>query len=707
MFKKVLCVSKTTKRKLLAAVSAFALIAGSASLSNLPVTPDNNFKTEIASPQAAVSASTNYVDYDGITNGTILHAFCWSFDTIKANMKNIHDAGFTAVQTSPINACNDSHPNMKLMGNDETNGTDGAWWWHYQPTDWKIGNYQLGSRDQFRAMCEEADNYGIKIIVDVVPNHTTPDLSKVASDLYNAAGGNLYHSTGFTPISSYNDRIQCTRYQMGGLADVDTENYSFQNYFISFLNDCIACGADGFRYDTAKHIALPDDSAPYGVNNNFWTRVTSEITNASSIFNYGEVLQGDNDRASSYVDTIGSTCTSNYGKKIRDCIKSMNVTTNSIMGYEISTAKTKNLVTWVESHDNYINDGTWNQLDDTHIKLGWAVITAREYGIPLFFDRPNGGGPSNKWGTNQIGVAGSDLYRDDEIVAVNKFRTAMENQAEYLRNPNGDTNVLMIERGTKGIVIVNTKYNDYYINSTTNLANGTYTNQTDNNNTFTVSNGTITGTIPARGIAVLYNAGDTPIITNNITIYYKTTNSTEYIHYKIGNGSWTTAPGVAMSSSSYSGYKSITINVGSASTLTACFNDGNGNWDNNNSNDYSFNVSSAKEFTVENGAIRTGAPSGSGSSTSSITLYYQTSWSNPNIHYKIGNGSWTTVPGVPMSTASYNGYKTITIEQASSLTFCLNDGNGNWDNNNSNDYTINSPGTYTLSNGVITQGTPY
>lgn len=264
----------------------------------------------------------------------------------------------------------------------------------------------------------------------------------------------------------------------------------------------------------------------------------------------------------------------------------------------------------------------------------------------------------------------------------------------------------MIERGTKGMVIVNTKYNDYYINSTTNLANGTYTNQTDNNNTFTVSNGTITGTIPARGIAVLYNAGDTPI-TNNITIYYKTTNSTEYIHYKIGNGSWTTAPGVAMSSSSYSGYKSITINVGSASTLTACFNDGNRNWDNNNSNDYSFNVSSAKEFTVENRAIHTGAPSGSGCSTSSITLYYQTSWSNPNIHYKIGNGSWTTVPGVPMSSASYNGYKTITIEQASSLTFCLNDGNGNWDNNNSNDYTINSPGTYTLSNGVITQGTPY
>ena len=704
MFKKVFSIRKTAKKKLLAAFSAFALIAGSVSVSNLLIDSSNDTKDITVAPQAAVSASSNYVEYEGITDGTILHAFCWSFDTIKANMKNIHDAGYTAIQTSPINTCNNSHPNLKLMGNDSANGTDGAWWWHYQPTDWKIGNYQLGTRDQFKAMCSEADNYGIKIIVDVVPNHTTPNLSKVASDLYNSAGGNLYHSTGFTPISSYSDRIQCTRYQMGGLADVDTENYGFQNYFISFLNDCIACGADGFRYDTAKHIALPSDPAPYGVNNNFWTRVTTEITNASSIFNYGEVLQGDNDRADAYVETIGSTCTSNYGRKIRNCITSMNVNVNSIMGYEISTSKTKNLVTWVESHDNYINDGTWSQLDDTHIKLAWAVITARENGIPLFFDRPNGGGPSNKWGTNQIGVAGSDLYRDDEIAAVNKFRTAMKGESEYLRNPNGDSNVLMIERGTKGIVIVNTKYNDYNINSTTNLSNGTYTNQTDNNNTFTVSNGTITGTIPARSIAVLYNTGHTPITTNSVTIYYKTSWFNTNIHYKIGNGSWTAVPGVAMASSSYSGYKTITINVGNASTLTACFNDGNGNWDNNNSSDYSFNVNSSNVFTVENGVINNCAPSGG--SDNSITLYYKTSWSNTNIHYKTGNGSWTAVPGVAMASSSYSGYKVITIKQASCLTFCFNDGNGNWDNNYSNDYTINSSGTYTLSNGVIKSGTP-
>lgn len=36
-------------------------------------------------------------------DGTILHAWCWSFNTIKDNVQAIKDAGYTSVQTSPIN----------------------------------------------------------------------------------------------------------------------------------------------------------------------------------------------------------------------------------------------------------------------------------------------------------------------------------------------------------------------------------------------------------------------------------------------------------------------------------------------------------------------------------------------------------------------------------------------------------------------------
>ena len=40
---------------------------------------------------------------ESIKDGVILHAWCWSFDTIRENLPKIAEAGYTSVQTSPIN----------------------------------------------------------------------------------------------------------------------------------------------------------------------------------------------------------------------------------------------------------------------------------------------------------------------------------------------------------------------------------------------------------------------------------------------------------------------------------------------------------------------------------------------------------------------------------------------------------------------------
>lgn len=41
-----------------------------------------------------------------VTNDdVILHAWCWSFNTIRENMKQIADAGYRYVQTSPAQHC--------------------------------------------------------------------------------------------------------------------------------------------------------------------------------------------------------------------------------------------------------------------------------------------------------------------------------------------------------------------------------------------------------------------------------------------------------------------------------------------------------------------------------------------------------------------------------------------------------------------------
>ena len=83
------------------------------------------------------------------------------------------------------------------------------------------------------------------------------------------------------------------------------------------------------------------------------------------------------------------------------------------------------------------------------------------------------------------------------------------------------------------------------------------------------------------------------------TIYYKGYDN-PYIHYRIGNGAWTKAPGIKMDKNSdIEGYNyAITIDLGDEDTLEACFNDGKGNWDSNGGKNYKFNTG---YYTYSNG----------------------------------------------------------------------------------------------------------
>lgn len=453
----------------------------------------------------STNTSTEYAHADKIEDGTILQCFSWDFNTIKESMADIAASGYTALQTSPINACLEGEDGgMQLYG-------DGKWYYHYQPTDFKIGNYQLGTRDEFKAMCDEAEKYGIKVIVDVIANHTTPTTSEISLDLIDAGGGSLdtlYHKNNAYDLNDYSNRLACTTYKMGGLPDINTERTSFQDYFIAYLNDCIACGADGFRYDTAKHIGLPDDpKEDDGFTNNFWQRVTTEVNNAENLFMYGEVLQGNNERIAAYIDAIGHTTASTYGGKIRNAITNNTLSKGTVSDYWLGDAPL-NMVTWVESHDNYINDGNWYNMTKEQVILGWAVITARKDGTPLFFDRPYNSCVENEWGMNRIGTAGDDMYKDKSVKAVNFFRTAMIGEDENIVNPDSDSTAVMIERGTKGAVIVNTK-NALKTGFETNLADGTYIDRVDGKTEYTVKNGKLScaADIPENSVVVLYNEG--------------------------------------------------------------------------------------------------------------------------------------------------------------------------------------------------------
>lgn len=183
-------------------------------------------------------------------------------------------------------------------------------------------------------------------------------------------------------------------------------------------------------------------------------------------------------------------------------------------------------VNWVESHDNFAN-GEANipqELSDEWIKYGWAGVTAQKNGMSLFFDRPykdggtygtggvgtygNGSGPFTE--NSKLGDAGSDLWKDPEVVAVNHFRNAMVGEASNVSNC-GDDNCLMVERyagsaAQDGMVVANANGSDKNLaGQSTKLANGTYTDEVTGS-TITVSGGKVTsGTVKGQSIAAFSN----------------------------------------------------------------------------------------------------------------------------------------------------------------------------------------------------------
>lgn len=446
---------------------------------------------------------------DTVAQGTILHCWCWSFNTIRGAMKDIAGAGFTAIQTSPINTCHvGDYGGLALMSSDNT----GKWYYHYQPTDWQIGNYQLGTRDEFKAMCDEAKKYNITVIVDVLPNHTTP-VTKYSrpelEHLFSVVGGEdkLYHANGFNLISKWDDRYECTTGEMGGLPDVNTENPDFQAYYMQFVNDAIDCGAGGFRYDTAKHIGLPDDPKDKKSEvNNFWPVFTGKepirgvmLKDADNLFIYGEVIQMSNAREGEYAKWMRVTA-SQYGDKLRLHVRYRNLTAAELAGWD-HPAPGSRLVTWVESHDNY-KEGSSTKLTNFQLRAGYAVLAARRDGTPLFFSRPQGPEATLFPGVSQIGDIGNDQFKDPETAAVNAFRTAMAGTDERMYN--GDEHsLLFIERGDKGVVLINDGREDVKIKAETHLPDGTYKDHAHGIK-FTVKNGMITGKMKSEQIAVVY-----------------------------------------------------------------------------------------------------------------------------------------------------------------------------------------------------------
>ncbi|WP_181011300.1 carbohydrate binding domain-containing protein [Streptomyces sp. SM10] len=118
--------------------------------------------------------------------------------------------------------------------------------------------------------------------------------------------------------------------------------------------------------------------------------------------------------------------------------------------------------------------------------------------------------------------------------------------------------------------------------------------------TVTVKDGVVAHSDPCAG------AGTEPAEGNTASVYYSTATvgwTTTNLHYQPAGGAWTTVPGVGMEPAC-AGWVKTSVGLGSATTMLATFNNGNGVWDNNNGSNYSVpaGLTTVKDKKVTGGA---------------------------------------------------------------------------------------------------------
>lgn len=422
-----------------------------------------------------IFADNKYGLKDNIQDGVILHCFDWTLADIQEEIPNIAKAGFTAVQTSPVH---------------ERAGKGSVWYDVYRPYDFKIGN-GLGTEADLKALCAKAHEYGVKVIVDVVANHT--DYSNVAQRLLDLG---LYHQLGHG--INWGDRFDVTHGEIG-MKDLDTNNPTVQAIISQYIQDLKACGVDGIRWDAIKHIALPSEG------DSFMQNVVDQ-----EMYNYGEILDGTggNDKTLfPEYQTYMSITDNGYGNGFANSFAGGSIN-ESVGNFNQRNAKTEKLVYWGESHDTYANDGGESKNKSQNvIDRAYAVVAGNNGATALYFSRP----AQKAKNDIKFGDKGSVHFKDAEVAQVNHMHNVCAGEPNYYVKGNG----VCAQVRKSGAIIVLGSGSDRDVTVANGagdgkwLKSGTYKDMVGGG-AFTVNASTISGHVGESGIAVIYNAG--PIV---------------------------------------------------------------------------------------------------------------------------------------------------------------------------------------------------
>lgn len=192
------------------------------------------------------------------------------FQGIIDKLDYIKDLGFTTIWISPV-------------VENQVGGYHGYW-----ATDFYKTNENFGPMEKLKELVTKAHEKDIKVIVDLVVNHTGQLHPWVSDPAYS----DWFHDYG--NIIDYNNQEEVELGNLSALPDLKQENTKVKKYLIDMAKWWIKeTDIDGYRLDTTRHVAK-----------DFWVDFVKEIKNDyPDFYMIGEVFNGDAAYVGSYQKT--------------------------------------------------------------------------------------------------------------------------------------------------------------------------------------------------------------------------------------------------------------------------------------------------------------------------------------------------------------------------------------------------------------------
>jgi len=158
----------------------------------------------------------------------------------------------------------------------------------------------------FDKLVYELHQRNMKLVLDIVCNHSNPDFSGKKGELYddgvkiadfNDDKDNWYHHYG--EVQNWEDEWQVQNCELSGLATFNENNIAYRNYIKSAIKQWLDRGVDALRVDTVKHMPIW-----------FWQEFNADIlTHRPDVFIFGEWIYSDprNERSVEFVNESGMT----------------------------------------------------------------------------------------------------------------------------------------------------------------------------------------------------------------------------------------------------------------------------------------------------------------------------------------------------------------------------------------------------------------